>query len=79
MSSLIVLDIPAGRGAIPWPMAMSLGLRDPWGVEAGPGPHSLLANCLANSEPMKAASNSQGPNRWRMEEHRGRAELGSGL
>ena len=60
-------------------MAMSLGLRDPWGVEAGPGPESALANCLANSEPMKAASNSQGPNRWRMEEQRGRAELGSGL
>ena len=48
-------------------------------MEAGPDPESLAANCLANSEPIKAASKSQGPNRWRMEEQRGREELGSRL
>ena len=48
-----------------------MGLRDPEGVELGPV--SLAANRLANSDPMKAASKSQGPNRWRMEEQRGRA------
>jgi len=46
------------------------------GVPAAPSPFPYN---LANSDPMKAASKSQGPKRWRREEHLGLAGEGSGV
>ena len=63
-----------------WP-GSGAGRGERPGSDRRPGPPlpptSADAKCLANSEPMKAASNSHGPNKWRMEEQRGRAGAGA--
>ena len=64
-----------GRGDKVGFIFISLGLLIPEGVVFAP--LSAVAKFFANSEPINAASNNQGPNRWRMEEHLGLVRAGS--